>query len=87
MWIDTRNCVPIADGYYLVQTVFGQITGMNYTHEGGWNTRYTTDGELYADGAVEDTYIARWYDAEKPKAVPQGWEDEHMANYWKGVSK
>ena len=86
MWIDTRNCVPLADGYYLVQTVFGRITGMNYTHEGGWNTSYHSDG-LYADSAVEDTYIARWYDAEKPKAVPQEWEDEHMENYRKGVSK
>ena len=85
-WVDTRNCVPLADGYYLVQTVYGGITGLNYTHEGGWNTSYR-NGELHADSRIEDTYIARWYDAEAPKPVPEEWADEHLENVRKGVSK
>ena len=86
-WIDTRNCVPFTDGHYLVQTVYGDITGMSYTHAGGWNTRYTSDGELYDNAKIEDTYIARWYMHEKPKAVPKAWVDEHNEAYWKGVSE
>ena len=55
MWIDTRDCVPLTDGYYLVQSVYGEITGFMYTHEGGWNTRYDRNGSLSADNAIEDT--------------------------------
>ena len=81
MWNDTRDCTPLADGYYLVQTVFGDITGMSYTRKGGWNTRYTFEGELYSVSAVTDTYVARWYDAETPKAVPEEWVDAHMDRF------
>ena len=77
MWIDTRNCVPLADGFYLVQTVYGAITGYDYTHEGGWNTRYDYKGNLHTDSAIENSYVARWYDVERPKDVPDAWVDEH----------
>lgn len=87
MWIDTRDCVPLTDGYYLVQSVYGEITGFMYTHEGGWNTRYDRNGNLSADSAIEDTYVARWYDAEQPKEVPTEWVDEHIAELGKKVSK
>lgn len=87
-WVDTRNCVPLVDGYYLVQTVYGDITGYQYTVEGGWNTRYNiTDGKLSADSAIENTYVARWYLAEAPDKVPQEWVDEHDEEYRKGVNK
>ena len=80
MWISTRNCVPLKDGYYLVQTVYGEITGYSYTHEGGWNTRYDMNGNLFDKAVIEDTYVARWYDAETPKDVPEEWVDEHLTN-------
>lgn len=85
-WVDTRECVPLEDGYYLVQTVHGDITGMGYTHKGGWNTGYY-DGVLHDDAKIDDTAIARWYRAEKPKAVPQAWLDEHLEQLRKGVRK
>lgn len=88
MWIDTRECVPLSDGTYLVQTVYGEITSFSYTHEAGWNTHYNTHGVLCADSAIEDTYVARWYETEKPKPVPEAWVDEHTENYKrKKVSK
>ena len=76
MWIDTRDCVPLEDGYYLVQTVYGETWGYQYTHAGGWNT-FCVDGELHANSAINDGYVARWYKAEAPKAVPEEWVDEY----------
>lgn len=87
MWIDTRDYVPIADGTYLVQTVFGELLGLKYTLQGGWNTDYDKDGNLRDESAVAYTYVARWYEAEKPEAVPEEWLDEHLENYTKGVKK
>lgn len=85
-WIDTRDCVPIADGYYLVQTVFGELLGLPYTLDGGWNTRQYSDG-LDKDSAIESTYVARWLMHDKPKAVPKEWTDEFLEIYRKGVNK
>lgn len=86
MWIDTRECVPLEDGCYLVQTIFGEVTGMDYTHRGGWNTRYLSgSGEYYGDSAIESTYVARWYRAEKPQAIPDEWVTEHLNR--KGVTE
>lgn len=87
MWIDTRDCIPLADGYYLAQTVYGEVTGFSYTLKGGWNTRYDHHGVLQADSAVENTYVARWFDAPKPKAVPEEWVDEHFEAWKKGVKE
>ena len=83
MWIDTRDYVPIADGYYLVQTVYGEITGLSYTLKGGWNTRYNrTNGELCTESVIEGTYVARWFDAPKPAEVPQEWVNEHLGTFY-----
>ena len=86
MWINAKECVPIADGFYLVQTVFSEITGLKYTLKGGWNTDYDRDGNLSADSAIAYTYVARWYEAEKPDDVPDEWTQEHLEDR-KGVSK
>ena len=83
MWIDTRNYEPIADDVYLTQTVYGDITAMSYTLEGGWNTHRTLSGELSAESAMNDGYIVRWHEHEEPPTVPEEWKDE----YRKGVSK
>jgi len=82
-WINTRECVPLTDGYYLAQTVYGEITGFMYTHAGGWNTRYDLDGNLCDASAIESTYVARWYMAEAPEEVPQEWVDEHLNNFYR----
>lgn len=87
MWIDTRDYVPIADGFYLVQTAFNEVLGLHYTLQGGWNTQYDRHGLLQMDSAVPYTYVARWYDAEKPDDVPEEWTNEHLENYRKGVAK
>ena len=80
-WVDTRNCVPLIDGDYIVQTVYGETTTISYTFEGGWNTHKNDEGELKATSAMNDGYIVRWFAVEKPKPVPAEWKDE----YWKGV--
>lgn len=85
MWIDTRNYVPIADGTYLVQTVFGELLGLKYTLQGGWNTDYDKDGNLHADSAISNLFVARWYEAEKPDSVPEEWATEYLEEYRKGV--
>ena len=87
MWIDTRDYVPIEDGTYLVQSVFGELLGLDYTLQGGWNTKCDKDGNLHDDSAVAYTYVARWYEAEKPDTVPEEWTQEHLEEYRKGVKK
>lgn len=80
-WVDTKNCVPLIDGDYIVQTVYGRTVTMSYTFEGGWNTHKNGEGELEADNAMNDGYVARWFAVEKPKPIPTEWMNE----YWKGV--
>lgn len=87
MWIDTRDYVPIKDGTYLVQTVFGELLGLDYTLQGGWNTKYDKHGLLMMNSAIAYTYVARWYEAEKPDEVPEEWQAEYLEDYRKGVSK
>lgn len=77
-WIDTRECVPLEDGYYLIQTVFGAVNGYTYTHAGGWNTHYDHKGNLCKNGAINDGYVARWFDAPKPKEVPEEWYEQYL---------
>lgn len=81
MWIDTRECVPLADGAYYVQTVYGDVKTMSYTHEGGWNTHREPENVLYAENAINDGYVVRWCSVETPPPVPTEWKEE----YWKGV--
>lgn len=76
MWVDTRECVPIADGTYYVQTVYGDVTAMQYTYEGGWNTHYD-NGKLYDKYAMNSGYVARWHKVDYPPAVPQAWKEEY----------
>ena len=79
MWIDTRDCVPLTDGEYIVQTVYGRTTLMNYTRKGGWNTHYE-DGTLHTDNAICDLYVVRWFDIPQPKEVPEEWFKEYWAH-------
>ena len=78
MWIDTRDCVPLADGEYMVQTVYSRVTGMNYTHEAGWNTHRDEDGTLHKENAMNDGYVVRWHQMMMPMAVPKEWLEEYM---------
>lgn len=80
MWIDMRECVPLADGTYLVQTVFGEVAPIHYTTEGGWNTHKDEKG-LHNDRAIDETYVARWYSVETPAAVPAEWTEAYIAAY------
>ena len=83
MWTDTKDCVPLTDGNYLVQTVYGDVASMLYTTAGGWNTHIDQNGVLCDESAIEDGYVARWYDVPTPPEVPQAWYEE----YRKGVIK
>lgn len=85
MWIDTRDCVPLTDGEYVVQSVFGDVHGMNYTPEGGWNTHKGEDGTLYNERAIDGLYVARWYSIPSPKAVPVEWLEDYRNR--KGVKE
>ena len=77
MWIDTRDCVPLLDGEYIVQTVYGRVTSMNYTHKAGWNTHYA-DGVLNDENAMDNLYVVRWHSTTSPKAVPKEWKEEYL---------
>lgn len=77
MWIDTRDCTPIADGEYWVQTVYGDVTPMTYTYEGGWNTRYDDKGKLQSKYAMNDGYIARWHKVDYPEPIPKKWKESY----------
>lgn len=78
MWIDTRECIPLADGEYMVQTVSGDVTLMNYTFKAGWNTHYDKNGVLYSDKAIENEWVARWFKVPAPPEVPKKWKDEYL---------
>ena len=73
MWNDTRDCMPLADGTYLVQMAHGGLSGLEYTREGGWNTHYDFDGNLHAESAINDAQVARWFNAPTPPDVPDEW--------------
>ena len=72
MWIKTSDCEPLKDGEYMVQTRYGSVVAMLYTFKGGWNTRYTTDGELKTENRIESDYIVRWFDLPKPPELKGG---------------
>lgn len=72
MWIKTTDYEPLKDGEYMVQTKYGRVTSMLYTFKGGWNTYYTTDGELKDDRRIESDYIIRWFDLPKPPELKGG---------------
>lgn len=77
-WIDNRKQEPTKDGTYLAQMIHGGITGLDFTIEGGWNTHYDTDGELYTDHAIDKNRVARWLDAPAPPEVSDEWFTEAM---------
>lgn len=79
-WIDARNCVPLSDGNYFIQTVYGDVTSMGYTHEGGWNTHYEPNGVLSDGSAINDGYIVRWFYVTRPPKVPKEWVEEYHDN-------
>ena len=83
MWINARECVPLADGQFYVQTVYGDVKPMSYTNEGGWNTHTEPDGAVYKENAINDGYIARWYMVDTPPSIPTEWKEEYL----KGVNK
>lgn len=76
MWIDTRDTMPLADGEYMVQTVYGDVRSMMYTFKGGWNTYYDRFGELHGDGEKFELYVVRWYKLDEPGKVPNKWLKE-----------
>ena len=81
MWINAKERLPERDGPYLIQTVYGDISSLNYTTAGGWNTYYVY-GKLLAEHSFEnDGYIARWFDAPIPEPVPEEWREEYYQSY------
>lgn len=78
MWVITREKMPEKDGFYLVQMVYGEVNGLTYTKEGGWNTLYDHDGILHAGNMIEKIRVARWLDAPEPPEVPDIWFHEFV---------
>lgn len=79
-WVDTREREPLIAGEYMAQTVYGRVTTITYTPEGGWNTYYESDGTPSNDGITKfewSRYIVRWLDVPEPPAVPKEWKDEY----------
>lgn len=70
MWVNTRDRKPDHDGFYLVQLMYGDVDGLGYTTEGGWNTHYDLFGNLQNKSAIADYRIARWLDAPEPPEIP-----------------
>ena len=77
MWVVTRERKPNEDGFYLVQMIHGGLEGLSYTTDGGWNTRRYSE-ELWAEAAIPDSDVARWFDAPQPPEVPDEWVCELM---------
>ena len=82
MWIDTRDCVPLTDGNFMAQTVYGRVTTMTYTPDGGWNTYYDEDGTIHKEYTAEekadwDKYVVRWFKVPDAPKVPKAWKDEY----------
>lgn len=65
MWIETIDCIPIADGDYRVITANGRETSMSYTKEGGWNTFKTHDGRLIGQDISD--FVLMWYNPAVPE--------------------
>lgn len=82
-WIDTSNCEPLEDGTYLVQTIFGDLRGYDYTLKGGWNTMYLRNGELHTVSAINDGYVVRWLSVDKPPKVPEEWAEAYSESWRK----
>ena len=80
MWIDTRDSVPLADGRYMVQTVYGKVGTMLYTHEYGWNTFISKYGKVNNDKSIDNLYVVRWFLVPPPAAVPAEWFTEYWAD-------
>lgn len=78
MWVDARNCEPLNEGEYMIQTVFGDVRAMSYTPEYGWNTCTLSDGSVCNENRVRSSYIARWLSVPTPNTVPEKWLDEFM---------
>lgn len=76
-WIDTRDRLPTENGDYLIQNVLGDVWTLQYTVECGWNSYVDSEGVLHT-GNMDQKYVARWFDAPKPPAVPQEWRDEWL---------
>lgn len=82
MWVDSKDCVPLMDGRYWVQTVYGAIEPLEYTHEGGWNT-YKVDGKLFDKYAMPNRYIVRWHKVDYPPAIPEEWKKKYFRELMK----
>lgn len=72
-WIDNREQEPTQNGTYLAQMIYGSLTGLDFTIEGGWNTHYDENGELHRDHAIDRNNVARWLDAPAPPEVSTEW--------------
>lgn len=59
MWIDAKDCTPLADGDYKVKTKNNRSVLMTYTREGGWNTFYTESGKLVGEDISE--FVISWF--------------------------
>lgn len=77
MWVDAREDIPFSDGWYLIQTVTGNVVPMSYTFKGGWNTYYSHDGKLHGDKTeINYLYVVRWFMPETPPEVKDEWYKE-----------
>ena len=73
-----RGTRPQANGLYIAQSVFGDVSTFGFTAEGGWNTFVDSVGTLHAEHAISDGCIARWMEMPKGLPVPREWIDEYM---------
>ncbi len=78
MWVDSRERLPENDGQFIYQSVYGSVSTINYTVQGGWNTHWVNPDELSEEYKIEnDGYVARWFDVPEPEAIPEEWVAEY----------
>lgn len=82
MWVDCKECEPLMDGEYWVQTVYGRVIPLRYTYKYGWNT-HISDGVVYNKYPMNDGYIIRWHKVDLPPAVP----DDLKESYYKSLMR
>lgn len=82
MWVNTMDASPKRDGYYLCQFIYGNVSPLSYTVDGGWNTSWSSKGDMRDNYRMSETNIARWYEIDEPEPIPDAWNEAPYYDTW-----
>lgn len=61
IWHDATLMSPPKDGKYFI-VWWDEVTMMDYTTDGGWNTHREPDGTVYSQYSLTGKYVELWAD-------------------------